>query len=142
MAYSLAALKTEINSDPAALGYAGKSLQEIADILNSVYNVAHKINKGEVPSGDVVKQFVAAELGGLSTGQLNLLFLLLCRDTIDISDTKVQDILKGIFTSANFPLTRAALIAFAQRQATRAEYAFQEPNLFITWQMIAEALNS
>lgn len=142
MAYSLAALKTEINSDPVALGYAGKSHQEIADILNSVYNVNHKINKGEVPSGDVVKQFVASELGQLSSGQQNLLFLLLCRDTIDISDTKIQAIVMGIFTNALYPLTRAALITFALKQATRAEYVFQELGIFITWQMVAEALKA
>lgn len=62
----LVALKTEITSDPAAIGYAGKSHEEIAVLLNKPQRT---MNKAQFEGADLASCLDPAEFAALSAAQ-------------------------------------------------------------------------
>jgi len=146
----LAVLKTELDTDPMTLGYAGTSHPEAAALLNTVGLSGETIPNASVPI-HAVRDVIGSQKDGatfagiaeweaLSQGKRDLIMLIFSNgDTsIDITNTDVVNQILGVFTVGDAPVTRAALIALGTRSATRAEILFGA-NINVTAADVAEA---
>lgn len=123
----LAQLKTELDTDPLALGYAGQpNTQGVADLLNDSSLSDTKIANTSVLVDDIMDAIDPDELANIHVNKV-LFFLsrLEGKGSLDISEGSV---IKGqtasIFTLSNAPISRAALDALKERDATRGEVLF------------------
>lgn len=127
-AIDYAALKTELGTDPAGIGYAASVAAgndtETARLINEVRTVAptFTINRGPVSSQLVVNEFDATEFGLLVTNDLLRLSIVTQFGTVDLSDASTRQILGAIFPAGG--PTRTNLIALATRACSRAEFLF------------------
>lgn len=113
------ALKTEINSDPESLGYAGETGHKVAELLNEVGLSNETVLRGAVPVEEILSNIVYAELNALTTKQLQILALYTSNGDLDVDNSLIQDIFKGLFGDGT--ATRANLLTLAQRACSRAE---------------------
>lgn len=127
MSIDYAALKTEIQTDPAVLGYsvplAAGNDHGIADILNAVgAGATFQVNREAITTAFFLSNVSSAEY--LALAQLKLLQLtpLMAAQTIDINDASTQAILIGVF--GNPSTTRTNIIALLKRQGSRGEVLF------------------
>lgn len=120
-----AALKTELLTDPAGIGYAASVTAgndtETARIINAVRTVppVFTINRGPIPSFLAKNAIVRADWTLVSPSDQNLLALILSSETVDMSDANTRASLGGIFPAGS--TTRNNFIALANRAASRAE---------------------
>jgi hypothetical protein len=119
-----AALKTEIQTDPQALGFAAMlaagSDQPIADALNLVRaGAAYQVNREAITSALFISQMDPTEFAALTQAQLLRLEVILTGGTVDINDTRTQSNLLGIFPNPGTTKTNVA--ALLKRQGSRAE---------------------
>lgn len=138
MALNLAALTAEINADPKALGYVGKSDSQIADLLNTPGLSAETIFKAYTDTPDVVACIVRSEWTALAAADKQFLAeVILAAPTLKTGDANLRAAVAGIF--ANGTTSRANLIAAASKSASRAEVLFGE-NTTVSHQDVARAL--
>jgi hypothetical protein len=121
-----AALKTELTTDPAAMGYApmvakGDDAGPVT-LLNAPAGSA--FFRSDVTIHDIVGAVAPADFAALAALQIAKLQLLFAGvSTIDLSLATNRTILAGIFTGASAP-TLTALVAMAKRAGSRAETLF------------------
>lgn len=132
------ALAAEINTDPMALGYAGKSDYEIATILNTPGASGETLFKTYTPVEDVIACIVRAEYDALAAaGKTYLNEVVLKSAKVKTGNETLRNQIGSLFAAGT--ATRTALIAVASRPASRAEILFGE-NSYISDQDVAIAL--
>lgn len=132
----LAALKTELVTDPKALGYAPRIASgdhsALATLLNSTYAAAGNIQLGEVPCYLVRAAISLADWRLLTAEERAYLHMLLDGELVNLSLGMVDNNLVqagGIWApgtgagsaQARGLDSRARLVSLKQRKATRAE---------------------
>jgi hypothetical protein len=136
----LTTLATEINTDPKALGYAGKNNIQCAAILNTVGASAQNVGAGVVQAWQLMELVVQSEFIALTTANQNLFNCYVSSGAIDASNATVQANFLAIFTVAASPTTRANMVAFVNRSATRGEILFGSGTI-IAASNVGQALN-
>jgi len=134
-AAQLTALATEINTDPKALGYAGKTVAQRTTIINTVGASSEKIGAGVVQGWQLMDQVIQSEFIQLTVANQNLFLAYLAGGQIDASSANVQANFLAMFPSGTAPTTRANLIAFVNRSASRAEVLFGAGAVVSSWDM-------
>ncbi len=123
----LAQLKTELDTDPLTLGYAGQpNTQGVADLLNDSSLSGMKIPNTTVLVDDIDDAIDPDELSGIHVNKM-LFFLhrIGNKGSVDISqNSRIKSQVADIFTQADAPITRAALDLLKDRDATRGEVLF------------------
>lgn len=130
-ATQVAALKTELTTDPKALGYAAHiasgALNTVEALVNATYQAATNVQLGDVPCHKVRSCISLADWVAMTPEQRTYLHMLLDGDTVNLSDGMVDDNLVkagGIWAPGTLLNSRARLIAMKQRKATRSEELF------------------
>jgi hypothetical protein len=118
------ALASEINADPRALGYAGKTNVQVAALLNTPGLAAAdaKLNAGIVKTSVLISAVVGSEFGALTAANQNLCQMYFGVAELDTSNVNVRAGLGGIFGVGT--ATRANLLAAVDRTPSRAEALF------------------
>ena len=111
----LAALKTELTTDPLGRGYAAMSDVEASESLNTRNR---QPNRESLTGGEIASAVDAGELIALGTSQENYVMSLFGCDSIPVTQNFKQN-LAGLFGAATE--TRANLLAIFQRTGSRAE---------------------
>lgn len=124
MSFTSAALASEINTDPKALGYAAPKASgadgAVAAILNATYAGVGTVYRRNIAPHEIEECLVYAELGSLTVQQWQLFQTVLEAGVIDASKATIQNILIGMFP--NTTTTYANLVAVAKTpNPTRAE---------------------
>lgn len=123
MAFTLAQLATELNTDPGTLGYAALitagSDQALADALNLVRaGAGFVVNRNDIRAKELQGAVVFAEYVALAQAQRDLWQALLTIAPLDANDTQTRASVAAVFSAG---ATRTALVALASRQGSRAE---------------------
>jgi hypothetical protein len=134
-ATQLAALGTELSTDPKALGYSGLQNQAAADKLNQVGASSETVNPGTLQSYLIVDAIVSSEWTVLSQANKDLLNFYLQQPTVDTTSSNVRSAIGGIFAAG---ATRTALLALVNRPASRGEVLFG-PGTVITKSNVGQA---
>ena len=124
MAVNLTALAAEINADPKALGYGGKSDYAIAVILNTPGASGDTLIRAYTDTADLTAGLVAAEVVALSQAARDLLVILTGSNRVKTGDSTLRATLAAIFAAGT--TSRTNLIAAASRSCSRAEFLFGE----------------
>lgn len=113
-------LKTEITTDPAALGYAGKTDEQVARLMmaETATGANFEVNRKEISGSDIASSVVGSEFIALTAGQRDYVGLVTRAGTMKVKT--VKDDLLAIFTSAGSPLTRASLQDAFKQTVSRA----------------------
>lgn len=119
------ALKAEITNDPVVLGYAGKTDQQIADLLNSLAT-ARTLARTQVNTTEIIGaiQAVPPSLAWPTTAtkQESMLIALLGMPFVDASNANIKAMFGEIFpNSGNTATTRTNLLALGSRTVSRAD---------------------
>ena len=124
---NLADLKTEITTDPAGLGYAGKSDDQIAKIMMSDNGTGSnfEINRKEISGSDIVSCIVGSEYLALSAAQRDYTAFVTGAGTLKVKT--VKDDLLAVYTQAAAPISRAALQDAFKQTVSRAIKVVGEP---------------
>lgn len=117
------ALRIELDTDPLGLGYAGKTSQQIADILNQVRQAIDR-DIGVVPAWRLVAAVNPDEWAALPAQEKQRLALFVSAGFVDTQSANVRSALSAMFGPAAAPLTRAAIAALQSRKGSRAEQLF------------------
>ncbi len=113
------ALKNEIQNDPKTLGYAGKSDLAIADIMNTIGLSNEFINRGVIPSYEVINATVPAEWAVLTVPEKQRYQTITGAGQIDSSNANVRAAFQAMFATGT--QTRINLTALLTRSCSRAE---------------------
>lgn len=141
--FSLAALRAEIQNDPAGLGYAAAVAAgadgAVADLLNAVgAGAAYSIYKSDVPVHDVIANIDSANFASLTTLQVAKLQLLFAgTGALDATDGNTRAIATGVFAGMTATLTNLATLV--KRQGSRAEVLWGD-GCVVTADDVAHAL--
>ena len=139
MPLSLAALKTELTTDPTALGYAthvaNGTTWQLAELLNTS-RAGISIFRASIPTWEVVACTDKTEYDALTAGNKQLYQILVSTGTINATDARIRAMFASIFAAGS---TRTALNAMASRQGSRAEQLF---GVGVTSEDCAKALAS
>lgn len=134
----LAILKTEIDTDPNSLGYAGTSHPEAAALLNAISS-ANQIPNTSISISAVRDEIRVAEWEVISQAKRDMIMLIFGNgDIVDITNNLLVDQILDSFTVLEAPVTRAAMIALATRDGGRAEVLLV-PGILITAADVMEA---
>lgn len=129
MSISYTALQTEITTDPAAIGYAGKTDAQVAALLNTVRSgtapdgKSYTIFRNDIAPKEVVNCIEAADFTAATQLVISKLELLFVAAPIDATLANVRTNFSNLFSGAS-ATTRTALAAVAQRNGSRAEVLF------------------
>ena len=133
------ALKAEITTDPAGLGYAALwvagSDWQVAELLNAVRQ-SIDIWRGLIPSHEVIDVIVWTEWTGLSAANKQLLQTLTGPDRVNTSSANTRAAFSQMFAAGT--ATRTALLAVATRKGSRAEQLWG-PGVVVTHDDVALA---
>lgn len=116
-------LKIEVVTDPISLGYASKSDQEIADLLNEVLStleVGRKRDREEVASWEILEQTELSELKNLPPEKLTRYYAILAMGIINVQATNIRTIMLDLFAAGT--TTRSNLAAFQTFSISRANF--------------------
>lgn len=124
MAVNYAQLKTEINTDPTALGYApfrnGANDSALAGLLNNII-VGNKVNSLAI-TADVFAGLIAqTDYIALTTARQSWLNFIMFSPTIDLNNATILAGLNVLFPSG---ASRTNIAATQQRDGSRAEKLF------------------
>ena len=111
----LVALKAEITSDPQAIGYAEKSHEEIARLLN---RPGRSINSESLSSGVLVSCLDRVEFAALSASDRNYLNLFVTAGAVPMT-SEVRQTLRALFPAGSS--TRQNINRATKRDGSRAE---------------------
>lgn len=127
MPVDYAALKNEIDTDPATIGYAplvtsGDDVG-IANLLNQV-RAGTSITKAFIPLEDVLAAIVKTEFDSLTSAQKTVVDQFIRGTRIKSGDANMRATLGALFAAGT--TTRANLVALSTRTGSRAEVLFGE----------------
>lgn len=129
MTIAYATLKTEITSDPAGLGYLGKTDVQVATLMNAVPSVNtdtfRRLKRASIPTWEIVEATVLTEYDALSVAEKDRYKLLTGLGTINPRGPNVQSAFLKMFGSGT--TTRANLSLLQWEAASRAQTLFGEP---------------
>ena len=137
---NLLTLKSEINTDPEALGYSAVDTKGKALILNDA-SLGENLDPATISATDLQAAVVATEYGSLSAIQRELWMALLQSTTaggVQATNTNIRSQITTIWGAGT--TTRSNLAALQTRNASRAEILFGE-GVSITPQAVGRALN-
>lgn len=128
MPVDLAALRTEVETDPNGLGYAPLlargSDADITELLNLKRpQAAYAVFKTDVNLKDVIEAITPADYVALTAVQVSRLQLLFYGGTADCTRPNTRQILNDLFGGAS-AATRQAILAAVSREGSRAEKLF------------------
>lgn len=113
-------LQTEVANDPVTLGYAGKTDQQIADLLNSL-TTGRTLPNTLVPTTQILGAIQLAAWPTVGSASESQLRAILGMPYVDASSTNIRAILGSIFpNSGNTATTRANLLALGTVTVSRA----------------------
>lgn len=139
MAINYVALKAEMTNDPTSLGFAadvnGDDLFR-ANLLNAI-NQAIDIDRGVIPSYEIINATVVAEWTALSAAEKQRYQTLTGAGQVDSTNVNVRAAFQQMFGPAT--ATRTALTALLTRKGCRAEVLFGQT---VTANDIAKARQS
>ena len=125
MAVDLAALRTELQNDPTALGYAAHvasgSDVDLAALLNAARS-GITVFRGLIQSYEIINATDPTEWSALGSAEKQRYQTLTGAGRVDTANANVRAAFLAMF--ANGTATRAALVALASRTASRAEQLF------------------
>lgn len=113
-----AQLKTELTTDPKALGYAGMNDEAAADALNLLRDEEPK-DRTIIPTWRLLTALDDAEFAALTAIRVSMFQSVCACGQVDLSDGRIRAILQRIFTAS--ALTKANLIALANEPGARWE---------------------
>jgi hypothetical protein len=111
----LTKLRNEITNDPEAIGYAGKTDAEVADLLNAR---TRPLDRDSLTGGELAASLVRTELAGLPNGDQNYIRALIPAGTMPLT-AQLKTELGSIFPGGS--ATRQNLLALLKRFGSRAE---------------------
>lgn len=111
----LIALKTEITTDPVALGYAGKTDEAIADLLNRQNRTP---NRDSISGGMIAANVIKSEYAALSAADKAYFNMLIPAVDMPLTTTLKTE-LAALFPAGS--ATRTNLAAAVKRTGSRAE---------------------
>ena len=129
MAINDVALKSELDNDPTALGYAAlinrpdPDWTGVVTLLNAPRSTI-KLHNGVQPSYRIVSAINRAEYDALQTAAKNWLSFVIQAGSVNLAPGEVRTALGVLFPVGS--VTRANLLALADRDASRAEQLFGE----------------
>ena len=143
MPVTIPALRTEIDTDPKALGYATLRTQSngpeaVAARMNEAGASAETLFKTYVPLEDMLAEIVFSEYSGWSAAQKTNIDQFLRGTRIKTGSANMRTTLGALIPAG---ASRTALVALASRSATRAEILFGE-GVTVTDQQAAEAMTA
>lgn len=121
MTINYATLRTELLTDPAGLGYAGKSDYACAGLLNTVRG-SIAVARDTIPTWMVLDAVAQADLAALTANQLQTLHIVISAGEVSIASANIRAIMSALFPAGS--VTRANLVAIVNRTGTRAEQLF------------------
>ena len=123
MSIDYTVLKTEIQTDPLVLGYAGKTDPEIAALLNEIGLSGETINREAVPAREVSREVVVSEFEALSLAKRQMWTIILTAgiEQFEVSDAKLVAQIANIWAGTT---TLGNLDTLRQRGCSRAEALF------------------
>lgn len=125
MSINLAALKTELQTDPTSLGYASSMASgtdwALADLLNAVRQTID-IDRGVIPSYEIINATAVAEWTALSAAEKQRYQTLTGAGQVDSANVNVRASFNQMFAGGT--ATRTALTALLTRKGSRAEQLF------------------
>ncbi len=143
MAIDYAALKTELTTDPEALGYPGQNEDQRAALINAVGSATVAVERASVTSQEILAEVRQAEWHAIGEDQAGeyagegasrqRLFSVLMTvggqgvEGLDWSDDSVRNLIRSCFPATIASNTRTAIIALEtipDTVATRAEELF------------------
>lgn len=125
MAINYTTLATEINTDPKSLGYAGKSDEQIAILLNTPGASGETIFKAYTATEDIVAGIVRAEYDALTAANKDYLTSVVLRASrLATGNATLRAQIAAIFGAGT--TTRTNLTNAASKSASRAEVLFGE----------------
>jgi hypothetical protein len=123
------ALKTEITTDPKALGYAGKDISTQANLLNEVGLSQETVANHSATGLSLLASLNLTELSAnppnaLAQWLLSMVASVTATEPVDPTATPFTTLRDELFPTQAYPTTHAALVALGQRPASRAEVLF------------------
>lgn len=138
-AFTLASLASEITTDPQAIGYAGKTDQAVADLLNRTSGTGTaSVFRNDIKPAEIVAAIVAADFAALTAVQLAKLQLMLLPGILDATVANTRTIFLGIFSGMTNTIN--ALTSLASRTGSRAEVLWGT-GIAITAQQVGQSRN-
>jgi hypothetical protein len=123
-AAQIAALKTEITTDPTGLGYAAAvaagATAQLAAILN-LPRAGISVFRSEVSGADLISAVVLADFLLLTSAQQQFFLACVGAAPLDATNANLRASLGALFPVG---ASRTALVAAASRQGSRAEQLF------------------
>lgn len=111
-------LKSEITTDPAALGYAGKTDQQIADLLNSLAT-GRTIARSVIPAHEIIEATVPGEWALLLATEKQRYQTIVAAGQVNLKGPNTRAMLGAMFGAGT--QTRANLIALQSVAVSRAQ---------------------
>ena len=112
----LPALKTEIQSDPQAIGYAGQDHQRIAEMLNKPQRT---VSRDTMKGGTLASCLDVTEFGAMTAGQRTWIQML-CSATGELTlIVSLKNDIQSVLAAS--PKSLARLIKSVTRSGSRAE---------------------
>ena len=118
-------LKTELDTDPSGLGYAAHMTSGNNTALVALLNETHaadQVNRGIVPSHEVITATDAVEWAALSAAEKGRYDTITGAGEVDANATNVRDAFAAMFAGGT--ATRTALLAMGTRDGSRVEALF------------------
>ena len=113
------ALKNEILNDPKSLGYAGKEDYQIANLLNTIGLSGEVINRGVIPSYEIIDATVPAEWTALTAVEKQRYQTITGAGNCNSANANVRAAFQSMFAAGT--QTRTNLTALLTRSCSRAE---------------------
>lgn len=121
------ALRAEIDADSLGLGYAGKTNQQLADLINTVPGSAasgRQIERNVIDSYEVINATVPAEWAALTDSEKTRYSTITGAGKTDVKAPNVRSTFAAMFGVGT--TTRTNLVALQNRAASRADVLFGE----------------
>lgn len=109
-------LNSEITSDPAGLGYAGKNDAQIAALLNAINQTSQR---DIIPAYEILEAMDATEFAALSAAQKTIYQIFISAGSVNIKGANTRAAFGAMFGAGT--ATRAAILALRDVQRSRAD---------------------
>lgn len=127
--FSMAALTTEVTTDPKGIGYAGASgnAATIADLMNLApepiaAGSQEQIYRTRADSRDLMACLILSEYAAITQANRDYLTMLFSQPLVNTGDANIRTQVASVFGGAT--TSRANLIAAASKQASRSQALF------------------
>lgn len=139
---TLQQIRTEMDTDPKALGYATRRTQsngpeQVADRMNEVGASAETLTRTWVATDEALAVLVGSEVTALAVANRELLMVIMSQSRIKTGSAAMRTTLGGIFAAST--TSRTNLTNLATRSASRAEALWGEGTV-VTATQVSEAM--